>query len=251
MNDFFEDLKFDRIENTDKTSIIIFKKGNKEFSIDNLSSGEKQIVYKAVTILCASQKINSGIAFIDEPELSMHPKWECKILQFYSNLLLNETSGIKQMFIATHSERILNQALFDDDAIVVGLEFKNDNLVATKYDDKCVLPYVSNAEVSFKIFGIYSNDLHLQLYDFLQEHLENTGQNHRIVDVDTFISNTVEFQNNLVKYEKITTHGNTTYHTLCTKIRNDQHHGRPNDFTQSELKDSIDLMYQICKSLPN
>jgi len=32
------------------------------------------------------RSLDGGIVLIDEPELSMHPKWQQKVLEFYRNL---------------------------------------------------------------------------------------------------------------------------------------------------------------------
>lgn len=59
--------------------------------------------------------MSGGIALVDEPELSMHPKWQQKVLQYYRNLFNKDGSQDAQMILATHSEYVLRSALEDRD----------------------------------------------------------------------------------------------------------------------------------------
>ena len=65
---------------------IVFKKFDKEISIDSLSTGEKQIVFRGAYLLKNQKILNGGIVLIDEPELSMHPLWQEKILDYYRRI---------------------------------------------------------------------------------------------------------------------------------------------------------------------
>ena len=92
-----------------------YSKNGKNIAIDDLSTGEKQIVFRGAQLLKNSKNLNGGIVLIDEPELSMHPKWEEKIFEYYKNVFSDEKGQTSQMFIATHSEHILSNALNNDD----------------------------------------------------------------------------------------------------------------------------------------
>ncbi len=100
-----------------------------EILIEDLSSGEKQIVFKGVYFLGElakyqdrNNKINSTLAcFIDEPEISMHPRWQKKILNFYKGLLSSNNNGkqTSQIFMATHSPFIIHEANLKTDKVIV------------------------------------------------------------------------------------------------------------------------------------
>ena len=82
---------------------IAFKIKNSETarSIECLSSGEKQLVI-LFTHLC----FNRGNVFIiDEPELSLHPKWQAEILNEFIKLIPKET----QLIMATHSAALVGK----------------------------------------------------------------------------------------------------------------------------------------------
>ena len=102
-SDFFENLSYSKIENHGGEKEILFKKNGASISIDNLSTGEKQIVFRGCHLLKNISNISNAAIFIDEPELSMHPKWERRILSYYKGLFT--TAGIQtaQIFYASHS----------------------------------------------------------------------------------------------------------------------------------------------------
>jgi predicted ATP-dependent endonuclease of OLD family len=79
----------------------IFESFNgKKISINQLSSGEKQLFCQAAYL----QKLNlqDSIILIDEPETSLHPTWQRNILKLYQNIGKNN-----QIIVATHSPHII------------------------------------------------------------------------------------------------------------------------------------------------
>jgi predicted ATP-binding protein involved in virulence len=77
----------------------------------------------------------------DEPKLSMHPKWQEKILQYYKNLFTeNDGTQKAQLLFATHSEHVLKEALSN----------KNENLVIVLTDNSGV---IQNKRISGWICG--------------------------------------------------------------------------------------------------
>ena len=121
-NTFFDTIKFKGLDDTNREELkILFEKHGRDISIDSLSTGEKQIVFRGAHLLKNVNSMSGGIALIDEPELSMHPKWEQKILRYYRDLFTDPTTQLlqTQMFIATHSEHVMKEAL----------KYPNDNLV--------------------------------------------------------------------------------------------------------------------------
>ena len=128
----FSDLQYDRIENRDGHKVIIFKKCGIDVPIDALSSGEKQIVYRGCFMLRNINALTGAFVFIDEPEISMHPEWQKKILNFYKRIFTTE-SGIQtsQIFVVTHSPFIIhNENRYNDKVIV--LERDEDNYIIVK-----------------------------------------------------------------------------------------------------------------------
>lgn len=108
-NSIFEDLSFYKVINKENRKDILFKKFGKELSIKDLSSGEKQIVYRGGFLLQNINSTRGTFVLIDEPETTLHPEWQKKILSFYRNIFRDETGQqTSQMFIVTHSPFIIH-----------------------------------------------------------------------------------------------------------------------------------------------
>ena len=85
-NDFFDIVRFKGIDDTNKEEIkILFEKHGKDISVDSLSTGEKQVVFRGAHLLKNSNSMVGGVVLLDEPELSMHPKWQQKVLEYIEN----------------------------------------------------------------------------------------------------------------------------------------------------------------------
>ena len=78
---------------------ILFEKNGVEISIDDLSTGEKQIVFRGAYLLRNINQLNGAIIMVDEPELSMHPKWQKNILRYYKNLFTDNNGGTNSSII--------------------------------------------------------------------------------------------------------------------------------------------------------
>lgn len=86
---------------TDGSRMPVFvNKSGKEFEIDGLSSGEKQLFFRIMALKMV--EANNSIILVDEPEISLHPAWQQKILKVYENVGENN-----QIIVATHSPHII------------------------------------------------------------------------------------------------------------------------------------------------
>lgn len=94
---------FDKVS-TELRFNIFDKKGKiieKNRDISTLSSGEKQILILLTYLYLSQDKPN--IFIIDEPELSLHPKWQEQFLEGMETLMPIKT----QLLLATHSPSIV------------------------------------------------------------------------------------------------------------------------------------------------
>lgn len=90
-------------EDGEKKIIFLDNLGN-EVNMSSFSTGEKQIVFRVGNLLKNLRNLEDGIILIDEPETSLHPKWQRKYIRF----LLDTFDGLDiQFIIATHSPYIL------------------------------------------------------------------------------------------------------------------------------------------------
>ena len=135
------------VPNSNSEKEILFKKNNKSISIDKLSTGEKQIVFRGIYLLKNNKKLNGSAIMVDEPELSMHPKWQKNILKYYKDLFTEANTQKTQLFIATHSEHVLIDALKDKTKnLVIALNDINGVIHAKRIDAPSVLPSITSAE---------------------------------------------------------------------------------------------------------
>lgn len=242
-NNFFDELQFNKIDLHDtQEKKIVFNKNGKLIDIDSLSTGEKQVVFRGTHLLKNSRKINGGVVLVDEPELSMHPKWQEKILSFYQSLFTVGGNQTSQIIMATHSEYVVKEALkHPDDTLVIVLNNENGLITPSNIVTPSHLPTITSAEVNYLAFGILSNDYHIELYCYLQQR----EQMNTIKQVDDYIKSHPKY--NVQLHQKLCTnpHG-TTYETLPTYIRNAiDHPDSGNTFTPKELETSIMLLLSM------
>ena len=94
------DVKLKGFSKDEKTIPIFENSAGEEFDINDLSSGEKQLFLRTLSIKMLEP--NNSIILIDEPKLSLHPKWQQRIIEVYKKIGENN-----QIIIATHSPHIL------------------------------------------------------------------------------------------------------------------------------------------------
>lgn len=104
INDIFSildlDIKLQGLSRDERSMPIFSNSTGEEFDINELSSGEKQLFVRTLAIKMLEPE--NSIILIDEPELSLHPKWQQKILEVYKKIGKNN-----QIIVATHSPHIL------------------------------------------------------------------------------------------------------------------------------------------------
>jgi len=241
-NQFFDTLQF---EDVDEESVdekkIIFKKHEKTISIDQMSTGEKQIVFRGAHLLKNSRNLVGGIILVDEPELSMHPKWQEKILKYYRDLFTQNGTQMSQMFFSTHSEYVIRAALEDkDNVLVIILEDEDGVIVPSRTNDR-VLPTLMASEINYLAFGIATVDYHIALYGRVQL----MEQKQSISACDTFIAHHQDYDQAI--HEKIDNSQYGNYKTWPTYIRNAiDHPDSGRQYMMEDLHKSIQLLRKLC-----
>lgn len=94
------DVKLVGLSETSETKPIFKNSLGNEFDITGLSSGEKQLFLRALSLKFL--EVNNSVILIDEPEISLHPQWQKKIIDVYESIGENN-----QFIIATHSPHII------------------------------------------------------------------------------------------------------------------------------------------------
>lgn len=270
-------IEYNGMEDKNDYIEILFNKNGKEFSIDNLSSGEKQIVFRGAFLLKDKEALNGAVILIDEPEISMHPKWQKKILDYYRNLFIDSNGKqTSQIIVSTHSNFVIENAVQklkqqqqqqqqQENIVIICLKKNNQVTKITRNGNPFILPTVTAAEINYHVFNIASIDYHIQLFGHLQNLMENIlsknigrSININIEQVDKNIKHNksllpyyydVEADSNLNicqwKYK------NTTYNTICCFIRNAIDHPdnlstqTKKEYTENDLQYSIEILIEL------
>lgn len=129
-NYMFENLAYSRVENKENHKSIVFQKNGVDVSIDDLSSGEKQIVYRGCFLLKDANAMNGAFVFIDEPEISLHPNWQMKIMDYYKGIFTGEDGKqTSQIFAVTHSPFVIHNENRKNDKVIVLTRNENGDIV--------------------------------------------------------------------------------------------------------------------------
>lgn len=240
----FEDkLTFSKIENN---TIPIFEKEEIAFPISGLSAGEKQVVFRGGCLLKNKNSLKGALVLIDEPEISMHPNWEKRIFGYYRSLFTEGNCQTSQMFFATHSEYVLEEAIDTEDCLI--LDISRDQV--EKYYKglgKHVFPRLLFEECRGSIFDIHTVEYHILLYAELEiifrRKKNRTDSSIKEFD-DWLISQSINCPKKLYKHKQ------TEYKALPTFIRNCiDHPDSGNTYSKDELKDSITYMISLLQQL--
>ena len=242
IDNFFTKIKYEKVVDDGNEKKILFNKNGNYVSIDTLSTGEKQIVFRGSYLLRNSNQLNGAAIMVDEPELSVHPKWQKNILKYYKDLFTQNNQQVAQIFMATHSEYVLEDALNNDHKnLTIIINDVNGVIQAKRIDAPSVLPSIMSAETNYLAFDIVSNNCHIELYGWLQQR----ESRFTVKSCDDFIKNHQLYIPAV--HGKGSSFGTTTYDTLSTFIRNAIDHPGPGQtFTERELRSSTELLIQLC-----
>ena len=123
INGIFEilelDVKLSEISKDENSMPIFTDSSGKKFGINELSSGEKQLFLRTLAIKMLEPE--NSIIMIDEPELSLHPKWQQKIIDVYKKIGKNN-----QIILATHSPHILGSV--EKENIILLIKNRDGNI---------------------------------------------------------------------------------------------------------------------------
>lgn len=131
----FPGKRFVEINNKNGHKTVEFEEFGKRMPIEKLSSGEKQIVFRGGFLLRNQKTTEGSIVLIDEPEISLHPKWQLEIMTFLKNLFMKDGKQTSQLIVATHSPFIIHNATRANDKVIV-MKKNNDGTITICQDPK-------------------------------------------------------------------------------------------------------------------
>ena len=254
----FHDIKnIPRDMNSPSKGIFFIKNGKNEVELNSLSSGEKQVIYRSAFLLRDREPTKGCPVLIDEPEISMHPKWQEKVYRFFQALFTEDDVQKSQIFMATHSDHVLKSALEDENALIVKLDTNVGEGTAKaelmhRNSNGAILPHITLGEVKWRVFDMPTIDFHIDLYSYIQEHLVVDSNGNRIVDAagNLTVANVYETDDYLNREGNTSRPSSFTdrsgrirnYYGLTTYIRNCINHPDCGTFSEHELKYSIAFM---------
>lgn len=202
INDIFNilelDVKLKGFSKDERTMPIFENSAGEEFDINDLSSGEKQLFLRTLSIKMLEP--DNSIILIDEPELSLHPKWQQRIVEVYKKIGENN-----QIIVATHSPHILGSVSNENIFIL----YRNENgKIDAKTGDELYSSYGQSIDRVLKdIMGLksvrtpkidrdiqelrklvdenkYETDEFIEKYNKLLKILGNTDEDLFLIDMD-------------------------------------------------------------------
>jgi predicted ATP-binding protein involved in virulence len=100
-NAFFQDSR--KTVSVDSVGHLVIKHKEKDVPLPSLSSGERQLLIIIAHVVLRAKR-EGGVIIIDEPELSLHLRWQEKLVE-----KLVELNDTMQFIFATHSPEIVGE----------------------------------------------------------------------------------------------------------------------------------------------
>lgn len=206
--------------------------------IDTFSSGEQELILRLETIKDRISQ-NLDMILLDEPETSLHPKWQQKIVPYILDILKDNNSGERdlQLFISSHSENVLKSVFNLDDTLIIRLFKDKDEIKSQSITNMITkLNPTTIAEVQYLVFDITTIEYHNQLYGELLSNYSNQE------NVDNFLKSLYQNSDNPYGYS-----WRNNIETLPTYIRNASSHTENSDrnYTEDDLKKSIEILRSV------
>jgi energy-coupling factor transporter ATP-binding protein EcfA2 len=100
--------RLDDVVTQDGEHRVLFKENDFRTPLADLSTGEKQIIFRGAFLLRHAEHLPGAVVLIDEPELSLHPDWQSNILSYYDGIVGDEPGKTNQIIVATHSPFVVH-----------------------------------------------------------------------------------------------------------------------------------------------
>ena len=166
-NQMFPNKRYKKVGNVDGGKSVIFAEHDKESSLSQLSSGEKQIVFRGGFLLKDVNSLKGALVLIDEPEISLHPAWQMKIMDFYKNIFTDGATGIQtsQIITTTHSPFIIHNPNRSNDKVII---LKKDSSGRIYVSDRPAYYSWTNEELVKEAFNVDLSSTNAQNIVFVE-----------------------------------------------------------------------------------
>lgn len=213
---------------------------NHGYDVSKFSSGQQEILLKLKDLKQFGTA--TDCVLLDEPETSLHPRWQKEIVNLISLLLTDNNNNVPQIFVATHSEKVLESLFNKNDALIIRL-FKENEIVKFENIDQMnlCLPKTTFAELEYVIFKIDTYEYCSQLYDLLEWKYGNAYKVDKMILKSVYYDDKIHYK----PWHNDKT-DRTEQFTLPTYVRNYFHHPKDREEpTPEELNEAIELLRNI------
>ena len=93
---------------------IVLQKHGRYFSAENSSSGEYHMISTIISVLACITE--NSLVLIDEPEISLHPNWQMKYMDFLNKIFKNYSSS--HFIICSHSHFLVSDLKPENSSII-------------------------------------------------------------------------------------------------------------------------------------
>jgi len=100
--------RYEGVETVAGEHRAMFNENGFRTALSDLSTGEKQIVFRGAFLLRQADALPGAVVLIDEPELSLHPRWQADVLAYYDQIVREEPGRSSQVIVATHSPFVVH-----------------------------------------------------------------------------------------------------------------------------------------------
>lgn len=103
--------RFEGVETVAGEHRVMFVEDGFRTPLADLSTGEKQVIFRGAFLLRRAEELPGAVVLIDEPELSLHPSWQANILSYYDGIVREGDGKSSQVIVATHSPFVVHGSL--------------------------------------------------------------------------------------------------------------------------------------------
>lgn len=138
--------RLEKLEFISNPDVEFYKKDN--FSFEETSSGEKNIIFTILNLIASIK--NNSLLLIDEPELSLHPVWQMKYINFIKKSI--ESNFDCHLIFASHSHFMVSD-----------LESESSSLTSiNQYDGKRICEHIEYSTYAWSVENILYKVFHLR-----------------------------------------------------------------------------------------
>jgi predicted ATPase len=176
-------LRLERLEFIANPDIEFYKKDN--FSFEETSSGEKNIIFTILNLISSIK--NNSLLLIDEPELSLHPTWQMKYVNFIKEAIKSNLDC--HLIFASHSHFMVSD-----------LEPGSSSLVSiNQHNGKRTCEHIEHSTYAWSVENILYKVFHLRTTRNTQVEMDLYELSSLISQNSSDIKRLKELLNNLEK----------------------------------------------------